>query len=118
MSDESLSDIQQQQQMEEDLLTLYSWNLMVRVFGWLLVLDFFLFLSLPGASLLWHVDAAAMGLAWGLGVMAAGGGAGGDAIEILERGLRLDVVEPKDIGLGAGASGRRVVDGPFVWLAC
>lgn len=86
---------------------------MVRVFGWLLVFDFFLFLSLPGASLLWHVEAA-MGLGCGLGVIAAGGGAGGDAIEILERGLRLDVVEPKDIGLGAGANGRRVVDGPFV----
>jgi len=87
--------------------------------GWLLVFDFFLFLSFPGASLLWHVvtAAAAIGLGWGRGVIAAGGGAGGDAIEMLDRGLRLDVVEPRDIGLGAGANGRRVVDGPFVWLA-
>lgn len=58
--------------------------------------------------------ATAIGLGWGLGVIAAGGGAGGDAIEILERGLRLDVVDPKDIGLGAGANGRKVVVGPFV----
>lgn len=51
-------------------------------------------------------------------MIAAGGGAGGDAIEMLDRGLKLDVVEPRDIGLGAGANGRRVVDGPFVvWLA-
>lgn len=88
----------------------------MRVLGWLLVFDFFLFLSFPGASLLWHVvtAAAAIGLGWGRGVIAAGGGAGGDAIEMLDRGLRLDVVEPRDIGLGAGANGRRVVDGPFV----
>lgn len=92
----------------------------MRVLGWLLVFDFFLFLSFPGASLLWHVvtaaavTAAAIGLGWGRGVIAAGGGAGGDAIEMLDRGLRLDVVEPRDIGLGAGANGRRVVDGPFV----
>jgi len=100
---------------------LYSWNLIVRVFGWLLVFDFFLFLSFPGASLLWHVvvAAVAIGLGWSRGVIAAGGGAGGDAIEMLDRGLRLDVVEPKDIGLGAGANGRRVADGLFVvWLAC
>lgn len=93
----------------------------MRVLGWLLVFDFFLFLSFPGASLLWHVvapTAAAIGLGCGRGVIAAGGGAGGDAIEMLDRGLRLDVVEPRDIGLGAGANGRRVVvDGPFVWLA-
>lgn len=92
-----------------------------------MVFDFFLFLSFPGASLLWHVvaaaaaaaaaTAAAIGLGWGRGVIAAGGGAGGEAIEMFDRGLRLDVVEPRDIGLGAGANGRRVVDGPFVWLA-
>lgn len=88
---------------------------MVRVFGWLLVLDFFLFLSFPGASLLWHV--VAIGLACGRGVIAAGG-AGGDAIDIFDRGERLDVVEPSDIGLGAGARGNNVAVGPFVWLAC
>lgn len=90
----------------------------MRVLGWLLVFDFFLFLSFPGASLLWHV-VAAIGLGWGRGVIAAGGSAGGDAIEMLDRGLRLDVVEPRDIGLGAGANGRRVVDEQFVvWLDC
>jgi hypothetical protein len=36
------------------------------------------------------------------------GGAGGDAIEIFESGLRLDVVEPSDMGLGAGARGINV----------
>lgn len=45
--------------------------------------------------------------------MAAGGRAGGDAIEIFESGLRLDVVEPRDMGLGAGASGRSVDVGPL-----
>lgn len=49
-----------------------------------------------------------MGLSWGLGVIAAGGGAGGDAIEMFDSGLRLDVVEPSDIGLGAGANGSNV----------
>ena len=78
---------------------------MVLVLGWLLVLDFLRFLSLPGASDLWPADAAAMGLGCGLGVIAAGG----EAIEILDRGLRLDVVEPSDIGLGAGANGSSVV---------
>lgn len=80
----------------------------MRVFGWLFVFDFFRFLSFPGASLLWQVDAA-IGLGCGLGVIAAGGGAGGDAIEIFDSGLKLEVVDPKDIGLGAGARGRSVV---------
>lgn len=77
-----------------------------------MVFDFFLFLSFPGASLLWHT--AAIGLGCGRGVIAAGGGAGGDAIDIFDSGLRLDVVEPSDIGLGAGANGNSVAVGPFV----
>lgn len=85
---------------------------MVRVFGWLLVFDFLRFLSLPGASVLWHV-VEVIGLGCGLGVIAAGGGAGGEAMEIFDSGLRLDVVEPSDMGLGAGANGSSVAVGPF-----
>ena len=62
---------------------------------------------MPGASLLEHA-ADVIGLGCGLGVMAAGGTAGGDAIDTFDSGLRLDVVEPKDMGLGAGANGSMV----------
>ena len=84
---------------------------MVLVFGCDLDLDFFLFLSLPGASERCE-DTVEMGdgSGAGRGVMVSAGegvwGAGGEDTDTELRGLRLDVVEPRLMGLGVGARGK------------
>jgi hypothetical protein len=86
---------------------------MVLVLGCDLDLDFFLFLSLPGASERCD-DTAEMGEDCGAGlgvIVSAGegvGGAGGEDTDIELRGLRLEVVEPRLMGLGVGARGKIV----------
>jgi hypothetical protein len=92
---------------------LYSWNLMVLVFGCDLDFDFFLFLSLPGASDRCE-DTVEIGDSCGAGlgvIVRAGegvGGAGGEDTDTELSGLRLEVVEPRLIGLGVGARGKMV----------
>lgn len=92
---------------------MYSWNLIVLVFGCDLDLDFFLFLSFPGASVRCE-DTMEMGDGWGAGlgvIVRVGegvGGAGGEETDTELSGLRLDVVDPRLIGLGVGARGKMV----------
>ena len=89
---------------------MYSWNFIVLVFGCDLDFDFFLFLSLPGASVRWE-ETIEIGEGWGAGlgvIVNAGDGAGGDDTDTELRGLRLDVVDPRLMGLGVGARGKIV----------
>lgn len=76
---------------------------MVRVLTWLLVFNFLRFLSFPGASVLCICSllfVTAIELGEDFSIFDAG-----DVIEIFESGLRLDLLETSDIGLGAGTKG-------------